>query len=181
MALAGAAASVGNVGVSFATTLVGGAYALNAANLRLATPTVAGGATGTNARLALQQTSSASTTTPRGQATTISFDRPVQNLSFTIYGFTRSTATYNDAAYITSAATFTRSGQGSQIAGVGTSVSPWTTNTVNSESGQTTTANSVTVTFVGPVSSLVINYYSAGGSGGAQAIFLGNMAFTAGC
>ncbi|NYF12734.1 hypothetical protein HDC34_001028 [Pseudoclavibacter sp. JAI123] len=180
--LVGAPAQVTPLNVTFTSSAISAGYTRAASNFSISTPTVAGGGAGTQGRFTIQQTSPAGATGANiGQTVTINFGRPVRNLQFDILGFTRSSATYSDAAVLTGG-TFTVGATGSQVSGLGTATSPWVTTAENASQGQTTAANSVTgVTFAGPVSSITLRYYSTAGTGQGQAIFLSNMTFTASC
>lgn len=182
VSLVGAPAQVTPFNVTFESTALTAGYTRAGTNFALTTPTVAGPNPGTQARFTIQQTSPAGATTGNiGQTVTVNFGRPVRNLQFDILGFTRSQATYSDAAVLTGG-TFTVGTRGSQVSGLGTAASPWVTNAENANQGQTSAANTVAgVTFAGPVSSIQLRYYSSVGTGQSQALFLSNMTFTASC
>lgn len=177
-------AGITPVGVTFAAAVSGSTYALRPANLSVAT--VSGIQT-----LWLEQTvrgAQEPTTAPdRGQLLTVTFDRPVTDVTLRLEDMTRattmSTFRYSDTVVITpGAGTMSEGVKGSDTAGSGTAADPWRTTVHNPVVPTINTATSVRdIVLSGPLTSFTLRYFSTQGgtSAQAQAILLPNFTFTA--
>ncbi|PPG42690.1 hypothetical protein [Pseudoclavibacter sp. RFBA6] len=127
----------------------------------------------------------------RGQTLTVTFARPVRNLSFGLGGFTSGNGVgatgilFTDAAYLTSASTFTSGARGADVLGDGTSAAPWYARRFNVTDVPVTDADTVTnIRSAGPVSSFTLQYYSLTARASTtdfQGLFLSSMSFSAAC
>lgn len=110
-----------------------------------------------------------------GQTVTLTFSRPVSNLTFTIADIDSAGAGYYDIVYFSTAPTTVRNG--TAVKGSGTKASPLQAINPNQQVNSDTVANRSAVTFAGSLTTLSITFASATGTT-AQQIFLAKMSFT---
>ncbi|WP_091194128.1 hypothetical protein [Nocardioides alpinus] len=161
----------------------GGGVAPNVTNLGNITP---GGA---ERGLCLQHSTSSTANVSRtgnpdrGQRLTISFPRDVTNLTFWIVDIDSTTSGYWDRVRFTTTPTVVTNSASVNINGTGSGTTPFrygTTQTNNNFDENTANAR-VKVSFAGPLTSLTMEYWNAGGTG-VQRVFLADFAFDAlGC
>ncbi|WP_210438896.1 hypothetical protein [Nocardioides xinjiangensis] len=164
----------------------GGGTAPNVTNLGNLTP--GGAERGLCLQHSTSTTASVNATTgnpDRGQRLTISFPRAVSNLSFWLVDIDSTSTGYWDRVRFTTVAP-TPSEPSPNINGTGFGTSPFRYGTAQSNSNidENSAGARVRVSFGGPVSTLVLEYWNAAYSSGSsiQRLFLSDLSFTAkGC
>jgi hypothetical protein len=111
-------------------------------------------------------------TTAVGETVTMSFSRPVQNLSFTVYDIDNRNAGWGDRVFFDIAPTtvsFTNPAwtpTTSNITGAGTAANPLRSTSPNTNFADTSSLGNATVTFAGPITSLRLTLANAVNAGG---------------
>lgn len=178
-------AGVTPVTVSFASAK-NGTGVRAASNLTVTSQTNVGGQ-GTGQK-ALELFHSQPSTTGRAnrQDVTITFDRPVTGLSFTISDIDSLDSNGNDNDYVDYVElTGVYSAQkAAGLLGAGTVADPWRMQNTNNSIDTTSSAGNVRVTYSGPVTSITLSFYNGAHNNakGQHAIYLNDFTFTAkGC
>lgn len=110
-----------------------------------------------------------------GQTVSITFSRPVTNLSVMVADIDRTSSTHADIVSFSPAPSTVTNGRGVQ--GAGTASSPLTAKAVG-EVTSDTVANRSTVTFAGPLTTLTVRFGSSVGTA-SQQVFLAGLSFSA--
>ena len=153
-----------------------GPRSLNRSAVNLTVPAQSNlGGLGNGARgLRLDHAAALTTGIDNGQSLTISFERPVSGLSFTITDIDSQDGGWWDQVSLSGQRTATRA---PGVRGAGTDASPWRQREGTSAIGATNGDGNVRVTYTAPVSSIVLKFWTSV-TGGTQLINLTDFSFT---